>query len=222
MRRVAGAIIMLLALAAPAPVPPALAASCDNPYAPVGKALPKTYRFKSKGAAPSSQYTVTVEKMTATGFEMRYTDQTGTYTVPYTCTPDGLASGQFGLGRGPSGSVTYKVTSSSGVVIPRPDRWRVGNSWIATSQGTVSASASDQKYTFKSILTFKVVANERVTVPVGSFDAVKVTLTQKGEFGAGGYVQPLNYSGTLWFASGVGLVRQEDEFGVHELVSYKH
>jgi hypothetical protein len=50
---------------------------------------------------------------------------------------------------------------------------------------------------------------------------MKVLLTQTGEFGAGGYVQPLNYSITQWYAPGTGLVRQEDQNGVHEILAYK-
>ncbi len=48
-----------------------------------------------------------------------------------------------------------------------------------------------------------------------------MVLTNKGEFGASGYTRPINSSIDQWFAPGVGLVRQEDEKGIHELVSYK-
>ena len=52
-------------------------------------------------------------------------------------------------------------------------------------------------------MTVEVVARERVTVPAG-VAALKLVLTQKGEVGGGGATQPLNYTITQWYASGVG------------------
>lgn len=68
--------------------------------------------------------------------------------------------------------------------------------------------------------TFQIVAQEQVKARAGTFQAFKVVLTLKGEFGAKGTSQPINYRITQWYAKGVGLVRQEDQNAVHELINY--
>lgn len=211
----AGLIVLVVALTTPA-----LAGNCDNPYLPVGQGYTKTYALKNKATGTADQYTVSVDKVTANSFEAAYRYPDVSLTVPYTCTPAGLTTPRFGLGGGAgrSGSVTFTVTSSSGVVIPPPDRWKVGGVWTYTNQG--SAAASGQTYAFKNEMTFQVVAQERVKVPAGTFDALKVVLTHKGEVGAGGRTQPLSNTFDQWYAAGVGLVRQEDKNSVHELVSF--
>ncbi len=215
--KLAGLIILVLVLATPA-----LAGACDHPYVPLSPSHSKTFAVKNKIDGSSEQYTISVAKLTANSFELHYGYPKVELTIPFTCTPAGFTSPQFGLGRavGPSGSVTYHVTSSSGAVIAPPDHWKVGGSWTHAGQGTATA-ASGQTYTFKNEMTFQVVAQERVQVPAGTFDALKVVLTQKGEFGAGGYNQPINYTLNQWYALGTGLVRQEDQSAIHEMVSYK-
>lgn len=211
--KTAGLMIVVLALATPA-----LANVCGNPY--VGN-VSSTFAFKNKLTGSSERYTISVDKVTANSFELQFRYPDVSFTWPFTCTPAGVTSPRFGLGRvaGPNRSVTYQVTSSSGVVIASPDRWKVGGTWTYANQGT--AAASGQNYTFKNEMTFRVVAKERVEVPAGAFDALKVVLTNKGEFGASGYTQPINSSIDQWYAPGVGLVRQEDRAGSHELVEYK-
>lgn len=212
---IAGLILLLLVPAVPA----AAASSCDNPYVPAREGLSWTYSVKHK-AGGQSQWTLSVSKVTPGGFEWRYTFPQASFTASFTCSAGGLAAPGFGLG--PVAAAmggTYEITSSSGVVYAAPDKWKVGASWTASSEGSISGGG--QKYAFKKALTVQVVARERVTVPAGGFDALKLVLTQKGEFAGGGAAQPLNYTITQWYASGVGLVRQEDAFSVHELTSYK-
>ena len=52
-------------------------------------------------------------------------------------------------------------------------------------------------YAFTNETTFRVVGQEQVKVPAGTFQAFKVVLTQKGEFGAKGTSQPINYTRAL-------------------------
>lgn len=201
----------------------ALAGSCDNPYFPAGPGSSKTFAFRSKADGSSKSYTISVVNPSAGGFTLRY-DYTNPVRVlenQYTCSAEGLTTPSLGAGSGsgPSANVTTQVKASSGVVIPAPERWKVGGSWVYTNQGTMATK--DQNYTFKNEFTFQVVAQEQVKVPAGTFQTFKVTLTQKGEFGAKGASQPINYTLTQWYAKGVGLVRQEDQAGIHELVSYK-
>ncbi len=213
---IAGLIVLLLIPAVPA----GAASSCDNPYLPAREGLSWTYSVTRKTGGEGSQWTLSVSKVTAGGFEWRYAFPQASFTASFTCSAGGLAAPGFGLGQVAAAmGGTYEITSSSGVVFAAPDKWKVGASWTASSEGSISGGG--QKYPFKKSLTVEVVARERVTVPAGGFDALKLVLTQKGELGAGGAAQPLNYTITQWYASGVGLVRQEDAFSVHVLASYK-
>jgi hypothetical protein len=127
-------------------------------------------------------------------------------------------------GFGPNANLTTQVSKSSGIIIPPAARWRVGESWTYANEGTITADDKTKGqlvYTFKNQITFRVVGQEQVKVPAGTFQAWKVLLTQKGAFGAKGVSQPINYTITQWYAKGVGLVRQEDPFSVHQLAGFK-
>lgn len=210
------AIALLLWLYAPA-----LSVGCDNPFFP---AIPNSSKTFAIGGGKT--YTIRVVNATAKGFTLRYeyTDPVRVLESPYTCTPEGLTSSSlFASGFGPDAKVTTQVSKSGGIVIPAEGRWRVGSSWTFNNEGTLTADDQTQGkrvYTFKNEISFRVVGEEQVKVPAGAFQAFKVVLTAKGEFGAGGKTQPITYTLTQWYAKGVGLVRQEDQSAVHELVSY--
>lgn len=202
-------------------------AACDNPFFPAVPGSSKTFAFKSKVDGHTGSYTIRVVNFTANGFTLRYeyTDPVRVLESPYTCTTEGLTSSSlFSSGFGPDAKVTTQVTKSSGLVIPAAPRWRVGSSWTFSNEGTLATDDKTQGklvYTFKNEVVFRVVGEEQVKVPAGAFPAFKVVLSAKGEFGAGGKTQPITYTLTQWYARGVGLVRQEDQAGVHELTSYQ-
>jgi hypothetical protein len=208
--------LWLLVLAAP------VQAACDNPFFPAKAGSSKTFAIQGE----SKTYTMRVTNATANGFTLRYeyTDPVRVLESPYTCTPEGLTSPSlFSSGFGPDANITTQVKASSGIVIPAEGRWRVGSSWTYANEGTITAhdkTRGQLVYTFKNEITFQIVAQEQVKVPAGTFQAFKVVLTLKGEFGAKGTSQPINYRITQWYAKGVGLVRQEDQNAVHELINY--
>jgi hypothetical protein len=213
-----GTLALLLALSVPA-----LAGNCDNPYFPAKAGSSKTFAIQGE----SKTYTMRVTNATANGFTLRYeyTDPVRVLESPYTCTPQGLTSPSlFSSGFGPDANITTQVKASGGILIPAEGRWRVGSSWTYANEGTITAHDKTQGqlvYTFKNEITFQIVAQEEVKVPAGTFQAFKVVMTQKGEFGAKGTSQPINYRITQWYAKGVGLVRQENQNTVHELTSFK-
>jgi hypothetical protein len=64
---------------------------------------------------------------------------------------------------------------------------------------------------------YRVAGRERVTVPAGTFDAVRVNYTAKVLSETRGELGPIR--GTLWIVEGVGLVKQyEDDPGATSLV----
>ncbi len=220
MMRTIGAALIGILLFPALPAPAGAATNCDNPYVPAREGISWTYAVTRKSGGSGSQWTLSVEKVTAGGFDWRYTFPQASFTVTFTCTPAGLSAPGFGLTQiAQVSGGTFEITSHSGVGYAPPDKWTVGNSWSASSEGTFTRGG--QKFTFKRTGTFQVLARERVTVPAGAFDALKLLLTVKGEVGGGGATQPLDARITQWYASGVGLVRQEDATSVHQLVSYR-
>jgi hypothetical protein len=220
-------LALFLALATPA-----LAAGCDNPFFPAKAGSSKTFAIQGK----SETYTIRVTNATAAGFTLRYeyTDPVRVLEVPYTCTPQGLTSPSlFSSGFGPDAKVTTQVSKSSGLVIPTAERWRIGASWTYANEGTITADDKTRGqlvYTFKNEITFRVVGQEQVKVPAGTFQAFKVVLSAKGEFGAKGKSMPTSQTLTQWYVKGVGLVRQEvrisspggaETTSVHELIRFK-
>lgn len=96
----------------------------------------------------------------------------------------------------------------SGVSLPAAPGWKVGQRWNLTwnlegkkgllrGQGTVDTQ-------------YEVLSREKVTVPAGTFDAWKVRASTRlhGKVAGISLNQPA-FTGILWYAEGVGLVRQQ-------------
>jgi hypothetical protein len=82
-----------------------------------------------------------------------------------------------------------------------------GGGWKWTWAGTGISASYD----------YRVAAKEKVTVPVGTFDAVRVDYTAKVLSQTRGELGPIR--GTLWIVEGVGLVKQyEDDPGATALL----
>jgi hypothetical protein len=115
---------------------------------------------------------------------------------------------------GEAGSSTMTTTSNEGVTLPGDIQ--VGDDWSQTLG--VEVSAGDQKMDFTLDSTYTAVGYENVTVPAGTFNALKIE--QSTSMGG-----PEPMIQTLWYVQDVGMVKSEMDIGtgelvVQELVSY--
>jgi hypothetical protein len=154
-----------------------------------------------------------------------------TYTQEFTCTAAGLinlnpSSGDLtAMFSGPSGNVAVNRIFNSGITIPADLDSVIGDSW----QQVFGWEAVSPEATNKGEFTyyFTAMGPEVVTVPLGTFDAMRIDARIEMEIGT--YQKMYGtYTTSFWLVKDIGLVKSEgslDMRGVEftdtmELVSY--
>ncbi len=215
---------------APAAAPERKAMSgdaCGNPYYPLHAGFTVTYGVTSAPSAkPLPDYTLSVLSVSGTTATLR-TAVDGGITADLTADcADGTVAlkGTFDLGSAMQGTkVKTEVLSSSGTFLPK--NVAVGTDWkseqkirmemsggAAAGMGPVTATVATES---------KAVAKESVTVPAGTFDAVKVEVKRTSTVELSGMPSgmklppgmkiptppPSTTTTTEWWAKGAGVVK---------------
>lgn len=189
----------------------ASANDCDNPFAPVEAAWQWTYRTTS-----GEPYTVVRTPSGAKSFSETSTSPNAPGTRSYTC-QGGMQSPRTATIVIPGFDVT--VLAARGTAVAAPDKWTVGAAWSytmdleATLQGLLRLKGAGQM-----TVIFRVVAKEEIAVPAGTFEAFKVEVTRDLSGRAGFIPFRRVVKQTSYYAPGVGMIREETERGVAELL----
>lgn len=204
----------------PTPTPaPVTSSGCDNRYYPVAPGLTWIY---SAGGPATSTYTVTLENITDTSFTMVQTFDELTNTTNYECTREGIMAAQYGGLEMAEANIQIETLNGRGILIPADDAWRVGKTWDASYDLVGSLAAAEGMtgtITGTVAIANEIVAQEKVTVPAGTFDAFRVdaTMTQTMVMSMGGIAAPQPFTIAIdtssWYAPGVGLVKSETDLG---------
>ena len=188
---------------------------CTNLYYPVRQGATWTYK-STGGPAGEYSFTDTISSVRADGFTLSTQIGDLSRTQEWTCTTEGLAALQ--LGGAPAAMLNSQniqlnldVSNATGVAFPSQinpgDQWQQAldlNGNVTMMNEAAEASGNAQ-------MNFSAIGNENVTVPAGTFDALKievdVTLNLNATYQ--GMTLPVAFSGeyTYWFAPGVGWVR---------------
>ena len=181
---------MLLAAGLLLVVPPAAAAPCKVSIFPEGT---QSLRFRqtTKSALGEATAELTFRDRMVRGTIMRWTQ---TFAVEGRPARDGVSEFRCSKeGITPIGEGT-KFTG-----VQYGNDLAPGGGWTWTWAGTgISASYE-----------YRVAGKEKVTVPAGMFDAVRVNYTAKVQSETRGELGPIR--GTLWIVEGVGLVKQYED-----------
>ncbi|MDV6376151.1 TapB family protein [Deinococcus arenicola] len=181
-------------------------AACDaSTFMPVGT---RTYALNS-GADKSS---ISIKTSALSGDRMKVQTTMNGKTIPvvWTCTASGMKASI------PAGQGGGQVNVDAGF-FPPASRWKVGYSW--NSAGAVDMDAPGlgaMKMT--TATTSKIVKEEKITVPAGTFTALRVdsTISMKVSLPAGTKLprgMDLNRmmggptTTSAWYVRGVGLIR---------------
>jgi hypothetical protein len=188
---------------------------CANAYYPVREG--STWSYKSTGG-PAGEYsfTDTITSVRDDGFTLSTEIGDLTRTQEWTCTAEGLAALQ--LGGAPTAMLNAQniqlnldVTNSSGVAFP--SQINPGDQWQQDLdvEGNASVANEEAEATGNVQMNFSAVGNESVTVPAGTFDALRLEVGVNLNINASyeGITLPVTFSGdyTYWFAEGVGWVK---------------
>jgi hypothetical protein len=190
---------------------PALAA-CDHPYFPIKQGEKYVYAQAGTGIA----VTEVVSKVDGNHFTYDVTSSgipgaASTSVVTGECSSTG-----FTINRAPTSraGATVKILASTGSAFGTPEQMKIGGSWVST----LSIETESKNSTFRSDTksTSRVVASERVKVPAGEFEALKieslveVTTTMSSSTAKKTPQMPtIKGKLTLWVVKGVGLVKSQ-------------
>jgi hypothetical protein len=207
------------------PIIPVAGVLCDNELQPVTQGA--TWTYKSTGS-PSGDFTYTdiISEVREAGYTLT-TEFTGlTRTQEWECLPEGLRALQLG-GGGASASIStqemtsqFKTVEVTGISLPKSITPGIQWQYSLTMQG-ITAMPGDQQAESKGTFTFAMqeIGTETITVPAGTFEAVKFQSTSTVEVTAEfqGMQVPIvmNGSSIVWYAPGVGYIKsvENSDFG---------
>ncbi len=204
--------------AVPPTATPQLAAGlCANALVPVKQGATWTYTDTGAAGGPSD-FTATITEVRADGFTVstRFDDNTAA-DQQWACNADGLQAQSLGAGQAALdlslASVQAKLATSNATGVTLPPNVQPGMKWpysIGLS-GTLAQGSLSADVTGDISTEFEAVGTESVTVPAGTFDAMKVQGTSTINVSASYHGLSLPITSvvrtTFWFAPGVGWVK---------------
>jgi len=192
---------------------PTAASACQNDLFPVRYGATWTYAGQFSKNAYTRVFTIT--KIGTDNFQgtMHITDGSGNVLVDTTdsweCTTGGLVELAGPLGatlQSAYEGASMKTLSTTGVTIPT--QVKAGDTWGQVSQLEFTSA----QQTNQSTLTYNSSAfgSEQVTVPAGTFNAMKVQVRASTQAVLSGQSVAVTVSGFEWFAPGVGHVKSSE------------
>lgn len=192
--------------------------ACNNQYYPIVNGAQWTYQITIQNGAPTTA-THSMAVVDDGSFTLTVQDAESIFTLDGTCGDDGVillnVPGVSVTYSDESGGSTLSTTNDDGVTVP--DDIQVGDDWsqtisvVGSSGGEVTLSATIET-------TYKAIGYETLTVPAGTFNALKVE--QNGSMTMQG-APAFETHGFIWYAAGIGTVKSGlDGTYTSELVSY--
>ena len=197
------------------PTPAAGEGLCANTYYPVREGA--TWSYKGTGG-PTGEYsfTDTITSVREEGFTLSSQFGDLTRTQEWACKPEGLVALQLGGTSAATLSsenmqLNLEVKNVSGVTYP--SAINAGAQWQHNLdfEGKMTVANQEGSATGNAQTSFKALGNESVTVPAGTFDALKIQVdtTLNISVSVQGISVPVKFSGsyTYWFVKDVGWVK---------------
>jgi len=193
---------------------------CANAYFPVRQGATWEYKGTSTLTDPYS-YTDMVTEVREDGFTLTGQFNEVARVQEWECKPEGLVSLQ--IGGGPAGAVyaqnlktELQIQNANGLTIPvaiNPgDTWDHGLDFTGVVNLPTGQSAEASG---NAQIDFQAIGVESVSVPAGTFDAMKVDSTMTININAtvSGFTVPITFSGnsSSWYVQGVGFVKSVSE-----------
>ena len=192
---------------------PVAAGECDNPFFPAVEGRVMTYR-NTVPTFGESEFSHTFSDVTASSFNLNIGVGDGKSVVQkWTCSADGLLSPEMAQMPGMAEGMTFNYLEASGATLPAADQMTAGHEWtthyvVEVTMPDLGQGAMSMSETVDLVNT--VAGEESVTVPAGTFDAMRVDTTGTIAVSiAGAPASNIEMSMASWYAEGVGLVRQE-------------
>ena len=183
--------------------------SCENTYMPSDEGSTWTYAGSNSSTGNYSR-TDSITSSEDDSFIIATQLTTINYTQEFSCRAVGLVNMEpnqsdiAAMFHGPAGSVTVQRVSNSGVTLPADiqagDSWEQVFAWDATGPDASGSGTFTYAFTAAGI--------ETISVPGGTFDALRIDAVIQMEIGATPKIAG-TYTTTVWLAEDVGLVKSE-------------
>jgi hypothetical protein len=182
------------------------ASACDHPYFPLRPGASWSY------ATTEGDVSWSVSDAGGGSAQLGISFPSGSMATHWTCTSDGIVSYDFGTisSSEVSATVSMDVVDSSGVWLPSAELLTPGYSWTNNYTTKVSTSALGASVDMESTTneSMTVVGTESVSVPAGTFDALRVDGTISSTFsGPMGAIPSSTTNSSYWYVEGVGVVK---------------
>jgi hypothetical protein len=216
-------VLPILQTSAPS-IPLTSSELCDNLLYPAIQGAVWVYT-STGGTSGAFNYTNSNTEVRADGFTL--TSQIGdvTRTQEWACQPDGLKALQLGGGSAAGISIQgmtadLAVSEVTGISLPKDITPGAQWQYSLALQGTVVMPGDPQapaKGTYS--VTMQEMGSETVTVPAGTFEAIKIQSNSTVDIisSFAGNELPIKFNGTTitWYAPGVGYVKsvENGDFG---------
>lgn len=200
-----------------APSVPVASKGCMHPYFPIAPGYAVTYA--SQGPAGKSEYTMSVDSVQGSGAVLAYAFSNSNVTVTQNISCDGghiVAEGYLDMGSA-MGNTGFSFITNSAEGEWLPSNLAVGSEWTSTFDITMQASAAMGLPEFlqnvQSVVTMNrsVMGTEEVTVPAGTYTALKVKSHMTME--SADLPVPMNTAvdSIEYWVKGVGMVKSVGE-----------
>ncbi len=200
------------------PVSNVAGGNCVNPYFPVTDGRTLVYQ-SSDPLGGSTTYSITYGNTSDGGFTATFAleGQPEPLTLEWVCTEEGLLSPNLSSMLGEATGLEIEVLEASGVTLPAADEMEIGATWSANyamrmvfSDESIGSMVMNQTISNSS----EIVGRESVTVPYGTFDALRIETSGTVEVAMDldGTPMPapgIEINSTTWYVDGIGMVREE-------------
>lgn len=188
---------------------------CSNPLYPVRNGATWTYT-STGGLSGNFSFTDTITEVREDGFTLTSQIDGATLAQEWTCTPEGLLSLSFGTGAAGGISTSgvemdLRTSNAQGVILPQSinsgDQW----AYSLDFEGTMEYSDTSADTQGMASFAFNALGEESVTVPAGTFNAMKIhvdlVLDMQATFS--GFTAPLVFTlpSDIWYAPDIGWVK---------------
>lgn len=188
---------------------------CSHPLYPVETGATWTYQSIG-GLSGNFSFTDTITEVREDGFTLESEFNGATVNQQWSCTAEGLASLTFGSGAAGGLSTSgvqmdLTTTSVQGVILPRAinpgDQWP----YSLDFEGEMTYSGTNVETQGTATFAFSALGEESVTVPAGTFNALKIhaDLTLEMDVTYSGFTAPVVFiiPSDIWYAPDVGWVK---------------
>ena len=195
---------------------------CANEYYPVSEGA--TWSYDVTSSIEDYSFTNTVSSIRLDGFTLSIDFDNLAITQEWACTPEGLLALQMGGGNAgllTTGDTHLELETQNASGITYPKNIQPGDSWTyaLSYNGSMSINGEPAEANGDTQSNYTAIGIESVTVPAGTFDAMKIETTNTINIISTfqGTTVPITFTGTTttWLAPGVGWVKSvsSSEFG---------